>query len=220
MKVFALPQIIRGIAFDIDNTLYRHEEYVSLQTDLLIARLARERGASTEEMRKLIVAYRDEQAAANEGRKPSLGNIFLHFGVPIQLSVRWREEELAPERYLKPDAELAVLLSGLGDRVGLCCVTNNPQSTARRTLRALGIEAAFSAVVGLDDTMVSKPNALPFRRAAELLNLSPSEMVSIGDRYEVDLEPALAIGMGGILVESRADLFALPLAGIRSTEDR
>ncbi|WP_455382594.1 HAD family hydrolase [Salinispira pacifica] len=211
MKIFALPPIVRGIVFDIDNTLYQHKEYVELQTDLLLRRLARERGESYETTRSLVEQYRAEAAASSGGRRPSLGNSFLQFGIPIETSVRWREEELRPERYLSADPELARLLEELSAHYRLCCVTNNPQSVGRRTLRALAIDRFLPVVVGLDDCGVSKPSELPFRRAAELVELPPEQMVSIGDRFEVDLEPALAAGMGAILVEGRDDLFQLPL---------
>jgi len=211
MKVFALPLSVRGIVFDIDNTLYRHEEYVRQQIDLLIRRLAHERGERYEDTRQMIEDFRAQEAAKNDGRKPSLGNAFLHFGVPIETSVRWREEELHPEEYLGPDPELAALLERISTRFRLCCVTNNPQAVGRRTLRALTLESSFPVVIGLDDSGVSKPHVAPFLSAAKLLSLEPAEMVSIGDRYEVDLEPAMAVGMGGILVESREDLFDVPL---------
>lgn len=211
MKIFAVPQTVRGIVFDIDNTLYTHDEYVRQQIDLLIRRLARERGEPYERTRRMVEEFRSETAAKNDGRKPSLGNSFLHFGVPIETSVRWREEELHPEDYLGPDAELAALLEKISVCFKLCCVTNNPRAVGRKTLRALAIESFFPVVIGLDDSLVSKPHEAPFLRAAKLLSLPPAEMVSIGDRFEVDLEPAMAVGMGAILVESRADLFSVPL---------
>lgn len=211
MKVFSLPAVVRCLVFDIDNTLYRHEGYVRDQNMLLIARLARERGIQVEIMAEQVERYRAEQAAKDEGRRPSLGNAFVHFGVPIELSVRWREEELSPENYLSVDPELDELLTELASRYKLGCVTNNPSAIGRRTLSALGIERHFPVVIGLDDSMVSKPHIVPFQKAVEALNCVAGEMISIGDRYEIDIEPALQLGMGGILVESRADLFSLPI---------
>jgi len=211
MKLFHLPPVIEGLIFDIDNTLYRDERYVNGQIVQLIARLARERGESFEVTNSMVETYRTEQAAQNGGRKPSLGNTFVHFGVPIEQSVRWREEELNPEEYLSVDLELDALLADLAGRYRIACVTNNPSTVGRRTLAALGVEHHFRVVIGLESTMVSKPHVLPFQLAAAELSCRPDRMVSIGDRYEIDIEPALSTGMGGILVESREDLFSLPL---------
>ncbi len=213
MKVFNLPKLVRGLVFDIDNTLYRDPRYVKAQTDLLVARLARERGDTFDRVWDNLEQYREDEAKVRGGRRPSLGNSFLHFGIPIEQSVRWREEELDPERYLSEDPELDRLLGDLGRAYRLVCVTNNPSSIGRRTLAALGVSERIETIIGLDSTLVSKPNILPFRMAAEAVDCLPREMISIGDRYEVDLEPAIEIGMGGILVEDRQDLFRLPLPG-------
>lgn len=211
MKLFHLPPVIEGLIFDIDNTLYRDERYVTAQHVLLIARLARERGESYDAVHATVEEYRSGEAAKNGGRKPSLGNTFLHFGIPIEQSVRWREEVMNPEEYLSVDPALDTMLGELAARYRMACVTNNPSNIGRRTLAALGVEHHFPVVIGLEVTMVSKPHVLPFERAAAELSCSPDCMVSIGDRYEIDIEPALSTGMGGILIESREDLFNLPL---------
>ena len=46
--------------------------------------------------------------------------------------------------------------------------------------------------------------------AAASLGLAAPEIISVGDRYEVDIEPALVLGMGGILVDGVEDVYRLP----------
>lgn len=84
-------------------------------------------------------------------------------------------------------------------------LTNNPTSIGRRSLQTLGLEDCFDGVVGLETTFKSKPSPEPFREALGVLGLKATETVSIGDRYPVDIEIPLSLGMGGILVEGVDD---------------
>ncbi len=47
-------------------------------------------------------------------------------------------------------------------------------------------------------------------RALSDLEVVPKSSVSVGDRYGVDIEPALGLGMGGILVASITEVYGLP----------
>lgn len=206
MKIFSIPETVRGFIFDIDHTLYTNEEYGRHQTDVLIEALARERGESAESTARLVHAYRAEFARKNGGRTPSLGNTFLALGVPIETSVRWRDDAIRPEKYLGRDEALLRALERFSREFPFVAVTNNPTGVGRRTLNAIGVMSFFRDVIGLDRSGVSKPSPRPFTLAAEVLRLDPSEIVSVGDRFEVDIEPALAIGMGGILVAGADDV--------------
>jgi phosphoglycolate phosphatase/putative hydrolase of the HAD superfamily len=208
MKVFALPQEIKALLFDMDSTLYTHEEYARSQIDLPVRRLAGLRGKTFEELRDAIAGYRERWAAEHGGQQISLGNIFSAFGVSITESVRWREELYTPESFLKPDPRLREALERL--RPGLAVVTNNPVSIARRTLACLGIADLFQVIVGLDTCKVSKPHEAPFLKAAELIGAAPVSCVSVGDRYDIDIALPLKLGMGGVLVDGVDDVYELP----------
>lgn len=211
MKIYALPgkTLGKGLLFDFDSTLYTNPGYASFQNDVLIERLARERGLSLETLRAEIDARRAADAAAGRGRT-SLGNLFVGLGLPVETSVAWREELIEPSRWLGPDAELDAVLGRLAARYSLALVTNNPRSVGLKGLEALGVSSRFEAVVGLDDTMRSKPDPAPYLRAASALGLEPASCVSIGDRYDVDLVPALSLGMGAVLVDGVEDVYRLP----------
>jgi len=211
MKIYALPPENRGkgLLFDFDSTLYTNPAYQKFQNDVLIDRFARLRGISSAEAHSLVDQKREADAAAGLGRT-SLGNVLLSFGIPIGTSVAWREELIRPGDWLRPDPQLVSALSLLKARFALCLVTNNPRSVGRAGLEALGAAGLFDAVIGLDDTLRSKPDPAPYRAAAEALQLSPTDCISIGDRYDVDLAPALALGMGAILVDGAADVYGLP----------
>lgn len=215
MKILQTVGHVSGAIFDIDNTLYRNSAYVQAQTDLLVHRLATELGKSSKQTFAEVEAVRSSYARGNEGRRPSLANTFVEFGIDIQTSIRWRRELFDPCEYLGPDPKLQKRLAEVAALIPIAAVTNNPESVGTETLSCLGVLPLFRGVVGLDTTGVSKPHHLPFERGLELLGpgIPAEQVVSIGDRVEVDLEPAMELGMGAVLIEDIEDVYALSFDG-------
>lgn len=209
MKVIKIPQNLKTIIFDIDSTLYTNEEYAFEQVDCQVRRFASERGISDDEARKLVADFREKFARENGGKKISLSNTLLSFGVPIQKSVEWRRELLEPKNFLTRDERLQKTLSALSKKFNLICVTNNPVTPAKKTLVALGVQSLFSDIIGLDTCNVSKPAREPFLLAAEKCGSQAQECLSVGDRYDLDIVVPLELGMGGVLVEGVADVYRL-----------
>jgi phosphoglycolate phosphatase/putative hydrolase of the HAD superfamily len=232
MKVFRLPPALRAVIFDIDGTLYQHPGYVQHQIDILIAELARVRGWSMEAAQKAVADARASVAASQGTQTTSLGNAMAYLGIDMATSVAWRERLIKPASFLGTDPALRQSLlrlrdSGLGLR--LLALTNNPRSTGEATLRALGVADLFYRVVGLDDTMKSKPAREPFLLAARCamgteLTGSGTELggmgteladgfsacLAVGDRYDVDLAVPLELGMGAVLVDGVEDVYLIP----------
>ena len=209
MNLYRLPDSLRTVAFDIDNTLYEHEAYAAMQQHVLIEALAEGLGVSSEDAARRVHDYRAGYAADHGGRRPSLANTSLAFGFDIPTSVQWRVDRIHPEDYLEADPRLYAALEDLGASFIIAAVTNNPVSVGRRTLRVLGVETLFAALVGLDSAGASKPDPLPFKILADTLGVSLRDTLVVGDRYAVDLEPALELGAGAVLVEGIRDTYAL-----------
>jgi phosphoglycolate phosphatase/putative hydrolase of the HAD superfamily len=209
MKIYRIPESLSCIIFDIDSTLYTNAEYARDQVDVQLRHFAGLRGESFEDASAMVEAFRREHEAAH-GKRLSLGNALIHFGIPISESIRWREDLLEPAEYLIPDAGLQDTLIELSRRYLLVAVTNNPVIPARKTLDALGVSVFFPHVIGLDTTGVSKPHEKPFLAAAKWANAGVKECLSVGDRYDIDIALPLEMGMGGILVDGVEDVYALP----------
>jgi len=212
MKIFALPPVKENLAllFDMDNTLYTHDEFIQKQTELPIRRLAQVKGKTFKQMNDEIIEFRRDWGALHNGQAISLGNVFLSFGISIEESVRWREELIRPEDYLTEDKKLRHTLTLLAARFSLAVVTNNPVSVAVRTLSALGVYDILQKIVGLDTCGVSKPNREIFYKAAQICNVPACQCISIGDRYDIDIALPLELGMGGILVDGAEDVYKIP----------
>jgi FMN phosphatase YigB (HAD superfamily) len=210
MKIFYMSKEVKGLILDIDNTLYRNQEYIQSQIRVLTQRFADHFGITYGEGEKRIESYKADFAQKNKGKKPSVGNTFLSFGISIETSVLWRNELIQPESYLLEDSRLQKTLDRLSESFTLRAVTNNPKEIGKRTLKTLGVEHVIAHVIGLDTTGVSKPNTIPFELAIRETGIPAENWVSIGDRYEVDLEVPLAMGMGAVLVESMEDVYELP----------
>jgi phosphoglycolate phosphatase/putative hydrolase of the HAD superfamily len=212
MKVYSLPEerSVIALLFDMDNTLYTHDEYARTQIDLPIERLAKLRGKTFGQMNDEIIQYRKNWVASHDGKSISLGNTFLAFGVSIEENIRWREELCRPEDYLGEDKRLRSALLELGQRFSLAIVTNNPVSVAIRTLSALGVQDIIKNIAGLDTCRLSKPNREIFLKAAAMCGIPACKCISIGDRFDIDIALPLELGMGGILVDGVEDVYKLP----------
>jgi phosphoglycolate phosphatase len=209
VTLYRLPEPLRAVAFDIDNTLYEHPAYAGMQQRVLIEALGEGLGVSPEDAAQRVETHRTRHAADHGGRRPSLAATSLAFGFDISTSIQWRLDRIHPEEYLEPDQRLHAALERLGRSFTIAAITNNPVAVGRRTLRTLGVESLFTAVVGLDTGRASKPDPLPFRVLADTLDIPLTETLVVGDRYAVDLEPALELGGGAVLVEGIRDTYAL-----------
>jgi len=209
MKVVAIEGEPAALVFDLDNTLYTNPAYAAFQEDALVERLGRELGMSVEAAAARLASLRAERKAAGLG-KTSLGKLFAALGIDMAKSVRWREESYKPADWLKRDARLDRALGLLSKEFRLALMTNNPRLVGEKSLDALGVRDHFSVLVGLDDTFSGKPAPEPFALVAERLGADPRLCVSIGDRFDVDLAPAMEMGMGAILVDGVEDVYLLP----------
>ena len=211
MKIYFLPRLIRALVFDMDLTLYTCPEYGQYQVDRLVERLGVTRGLSFKEMNREVEEARAAWAASHDGKKPSLSNILLTYGINMEENVRWREETCEPDQFIKDDPRLRETLKELSKSYILGVVTNNPVLVARKTLAALGVGEYFPILVGLDTCMTPKPHKKPFAKFCELSSCPPETCVSIGDRYDIDLDLPMEMGMGGILVDGVEDVYELPV---------
>lgn len=209
MKIYKIPDNLKAVIFDIDSTLYTCAAYAHEQIDCQVREFARVRGISADDARKMVADYRKKFAAENNGKKVSLGNTLLSFGIPIEKSVEWRNALMAPEKFLSKDEKLRKELELLQTHFKLICVTNNPVLPARKTLEAIGVSEFFPEIVGLDTCFKSKPAIEPFRRAVELLCVKTEECLAIGDRYDMDIALPLEMGMGGILISGVEEVYQL-----------
>ena len=209
MKIYKIPDDLQTIIFDIDSTLYTNAAYAFEQVDCQVREYARITGMTADEAREKVLNYRKEFAAKNDGKKISLGNTLLSFGIPIQQSVEWRKTLLEPKNFLSDDEKLKETLEELQKKYKLICVTNNPVLPARKTLDALGVSPFFPEIVGLDTCLKSKPALEPFQKACEITGTKPENCLAIGDRYDMDIALPLEMGMGGILVTGVEEVYTL-----------
>ena len=87
------------------------------------------------------------------------------------------------------------------------------QSPALRELskfpKALFSSDFFEEIVGLDTCYKSKPAIEPFEKALELTNSDAQNCIAIGDRFDLDVQLPLQMGMGGLEVSGVEDLYDL-----------
>ncbi len=210
MRAYSLPATIRAIVFDSDRTLYDHDEYADEQIESQYRKAAEEWNTSVEVAKARAEAWRADYAAGNNGKHQSLGNTLAALGIPIDKSVRWRSESIHPEEFLQPDRRLVLTLETLSQHVDLIAVTNNPVGVGVATLDVLGVREYLREVVGLESTGFSKPSVEPFQEALRRLGADAEATISVGDRYDVDIAPALAVGMGAIHVAGVEEVHQLP----------
>lgn len=144
--------------------------------------------------------------------------VLADLGVPDpggDLAAYLYREFSRPERYaLFPDVLPALReLRARGYRLG---VLSNFERFLLEVLELRGVAPLLecSVVSGIEG--VEKPDERIFRCALDRLGLAPARVCYVGDSPTVDIEPALALGMGAVLVDRHGRHPGLP--GIESLE--
>ncbi len=211
MRLFLNPPLRRDcvLAFDLDGTLYDNPGYIRAQEESQVRQLAQFLSLTYDEAAQKILDIRQKRAARNLPAA-SLGDIFRGLGVSDELIIQWRRDHIHPREWLTEDSRLQNTLTALTSHHALALITNNPKSVATESLSALGIISCFTNIIGLDDTFKSKPHPAPYRAFLDAARRLPEDCIVIGDRYSVDIEPALQLGMQGVLIERPSEVHLLP----------
>ncbi|MDD3297205.1 MAG: HAD-IA family hydrolase, partial [Candidatus Omnitrophica bacterium] len=181
------------IIFDLDHTLYATPDLDRAYSEYPIEFIHQRTGVPSDEIRRI-------RAELGTGTKT-----LKHYGIsPADYLIAFYQR-YRPHVYIEENEKLKDVLKRLSARFRFALVTNNGPQFAREALEVLGIDDLFSLVVSQLD-VVNKPNSDMFLQVCKKLRVKPAEVISVGDRKEVDIDPAVSIGMKGILVKGPMDI--------------
>jgi putative hydrolase of the HAD superfamily len=92
------------------------------------------------------------------------------------------------------------------DRIGresLVLITNGASDTQRGTLRVLGIEDRFTAIIVSGEIGIAKPDPSVFRMALDAASARPEEAWHIGDSLTTDVAGAIGAGLTAVWLNRR-----------------
>jgi HAD superfamily hydrolase (TIGR01549 family) len=206
---------VRAVLFDVDGTLY-HQRRLRVCMAAELATLALRRGRSSAGVIRVLKTYRrvhEELRALGGHDAPLAGLQIARTAQREQVAETVVEAAVAewmhrrPLKYLRwcrrhGLVELLQRLQQRGMRLGV--LSDYP---SRDKLAALGVERFFTPVLCTTDREINalKPHPGGFRRACELWQLSPEEVLYVGDRSEVDAAGALAAGVRCAVFASGAE---------------
>lgn len=185
---------IKAVGFDVDRTLFHSptawSEKVGVEViDWAARELGRERGEFESEYVK-----RREKYGSNTLTLES-------FGLNGEAIFQAVFDKFPIDRFVKKDHKLIKLIDGLKSKYRLFIITNGTERQVVHKFKLLGLDPAdFNPFVCAYDHGWAKPEPAPFLYALEKLKMKPEEVVYVGDRAEVDIEGARAVGMKTILV--------------------
>lgn len=185
----------RAVLLDLDDTLHTTpplaREYAALAFRLVARHLHLDEATAERRVRE-----ERERLAERGARQSTMSDALLSLGITLREWVEARDAELDPAPFIREDEALRERLRILGRSSLLAVVTNNTVHHTRVITERLGVRAFFGRrLFGVDTLMTLKPDPAIFRHASETLAIPPEDCLSVGDRPEVDLEPARSIGM-------------------------
>lgn len=111
------------------------------------------------------------------------------------------------EKYVEVDDKLVKLIGELKTRYKLFLISNGTGRQVERKLKLVGLNYHdFDPRIYCYDQGWVKPEPAPFLAAIEALQMKPEEIVYVGDRADIDIEGARAVGMKTILVGGESEL--------------
>lgn len=203
---------VAAIILDMDGTLYDIHDVLSQVYQYQISYLSEKRGWDVD----TCVKFFNDNDIYPEMRKNSKSatELFQELGFDKNEWRDYREAHFNPTLIRKSSAITNQEIKELASVAPVYILSSNTYNTILRVLEHLGLDAAL-----VSDIYCSDHNATngTFKKKGAMIdicernNYDPSDIVSIGDRYNTDIVPAVEIGGTGILVSSPKALNQLPV---------
>ena len=200
--------MIKAIIFDMDGTLYTNTDIKEQFAKAAYHTLAKSDDIPLDQAQDLIEERRAELKVKSGFPVPYTLTL-KSFDIPIKV---WHKENIAffdPRDFLHKDEKLKASLVKLKKNHRLAVMTNNNKIQTERVIEALELDGLFDRVFTFNSFEILKPELEFFKKAAAELGIEPKACLYVGDRYDVDLEPAQEIGMRILEVKGPEDIYDL-----------
>lgn len=185
---------IKGVIFDLDDTLYSEKEYVKSGYKAVSNYLGGE--------------YEDKLWDFFEAGKPAVDELLKELGRENE-----KAEVLKVYRSHKPDihpylgvAEMIAVLKDRGIKVGI--ITDGRSEGQRNKLDALGLEVDDVIITDeLGGIQFRKPCDIAFRIMTTRWRLNPADIVYVGDNPAKDFQAPQQLGMRSIYFANQDGLY-------------
>ena len=198
---------VRGILFDLDDTLYEYAPCNARGLEAAGEMLRRRVGVAFADFMELHDEVRGQLARELRGQAAS-HNRALFFKRMVERLIERPEPGLVRELYecywqafynhVKPHPEMHRVLEKLNARYRMALVSNHTTLPQLGKIEVLDIGLYFPVVVTSEEAGVEKPDPGIFRLALAQLELEAAEAVFVGDSLRGDIEGAAQLGMGTI----------------------
>ena len=198
LRIFAMDLRVKAVIFDIDGTLYYSEKYVEHLISSMSMVLAEILRTELDEARNLLLSMREKVKTVSAGLR--------ELGVDRRLFYDLLVEKIDPCRFIDPRPKLKEFIMKLRSRgIKTGCHTNSSRRLAEMILECIGLSVDHFDVFITCDDAEPKPDPEGYLKILEILKLKPDEVLYVGDRWEVEVEPAKLIGMKTALVSEKLE---------------
>jgi putative hydrolase of the HAD superfamily len=177
---------IHGIIFDLDGTVYESAGFAATIQNAAVEYIAEILMIEPATACEKITETRS-RLTAEHNEIPTLSAVCSELGGNIRDLHALFEVYLQPEVYLSRDQRVISLMETLSAKLPLHIYTNNNRIMTVRILEHLGLSSFFQRIYAIDDSWVAKPDNGTLERILAETNLSPSQALFVGDRYDIDL---------------------------------
>lgn len=199
MQTYLNNTFFETLIFDLDGTLYPRIIYLSEYYNFALKASKELLGLSDDEAKVFLESGNIFQNPI--GEPGSVSSLLVRRGISLRNWNDYRNKYFDISIHVSLDIELVGTLQTLSKLYKLALITNNTSKITRQILNKLGLlETIFSVILTSDDNIALKPDIQSFAYVLKRLGTQPKSMLSIGDRYNVDIAPVLTIGGSGVLV--------------------
>lgn len=198
MKLYIKKEHFKLVVLDLDGTFYSSQVYQKPYIEFAVNFITKNSEMSPAEIEHLI---------KNSGTDISVTDKIHSIGICKSKWNEARDKGFDITDHLELDEALTKSILKVCKHFKTEILTNNTRKSSKRIFKKLGFSFRdFSYVQTSDDSNFTKPSSDVFRKTAEKLNVNYDEILSIGDRYEIDIAPVLELGGSGVLVDGPGEL--------------
>lgn len=200
----------KGVFLDLDNCLYSYDSCHVPAHEAVLALLVKKIGRPAKDISTPLATSRQDVKRAT-GDTASSHSRLLYFQKTVEtllkktdLSLTQKLHDLYWSTYfshmtLYPGVR--EFLSFLKSRhIRVAFVTDQAADLQMKKLLHLGLETSFDFLVTSEEAGHDKPHPSIFQLALQKLNLTPQDVLMIGDEPEKDVTGAKRLGIIGVLV--------------------